>query len=336
MRRIDLIALTLVIVVASIGVTYYLAKHPLRRAREDRIEIGVSKAKTKLAPRDILKPPQPTPVTETPSTSESDTTTTTAESQRPSLIVHPSWQPGGTHVLGAYAVTKPGDFIHPTWSPLGLDLVFTTRQLDGVWTAGPNTLEARQISDDRLAGAEMTWTSDGLQVIVQSIDRRPVALMLTGEKYPLPELPRKVIEREGQIYIRDEEGGLKRITGSQDRFHSPRLSPNETLVVYIGIETGIYISTVDGKQTISVEKGENPSWLPDSSGIVYDIPVSDGQTIIDGDLWYAAADGSERTNITNTPGIVESHPVVSPDGQRIAFVAEGAVYVGRFVRPRRR
>lgn len=336
MRRIDLIALTLVAVVASAGVTYYLAKHPLRRAREERIAIGVSKAKQKLAPRDILKPPQPTLAKETPSAGEGDKATTPTESQRTSLIVHPPWQPGGTHVLGAYPVTKPGDFIHPTWSPLGLDLVFTTRQLDGVWTAGPNSFDARQISDDRLAGAEMTWANDGLQVIIQSIDRRPVALMLTGEKYPLPELPQKVVVREGQIYIRDEDGGLKRITGSQDRFYGPKLSPDETLVAYIGIETGIYISTVDGKHTISVGKGENPSWLPDSSGIVYDIPMSDGLTVIDGDLWYAAADGSERTNITNTPGIVESHPAVSPDGQRIAFIAEGAVYVGRFIRPRKR
>jgi Tol biopolymer transport system component len=84
-----------------------------------------------------------------------------------------------------------------------------------------------------------------------------------------------------------------------------------------------------------VGKGEHPSWLPDSSGIVYDIPISDGARVIDSDLWFAASDGSERTNLTNTPGIAESWPAVSPDGSRIAFVAEGAVYIGKFVRSRK-
>ncbi len=330
MRRIDVIALTLVIVVASVGVTYYIATHPLRRGADERIVVGPNEPIKKLSPKEIIKPPVATPV----SNNETDSETTTTQEQR-IVIIYPPWKAGTTHVEGAYAVTKPGDYVGVLWSPLGLDIAFTRPDRSGVWIAGPNTSEARQISDDKLGDLDFTWATDGMQLYTTAIDRRPVALMLTGERYPVAELPKRVFEREGNIYVLDEEGNAQRITGSQDRFYGPRLSPDERLVVYAGTETGLYISTVDGKKTISVGKGEHPSWLPDSSGIVYDIPISDGSKIIDGDLWFAAADGSERSNLTNTPGIVESYPSISPDGARIAFVAEGAVYVGKFVRGKR-
>ncbi|MGC8740132.1 MAG: TolB family protein [Candidatus Sumerlaeaceae bacterium] len=334
MRRIDVIALTFVLVVTSAGVTYYVATHPLRRGADERIEIGVQEPIQKLSPRDILRPPNVMPPGGEGIGAET-THLTTAPQERRTIIVYPPWKAGSTRVEGAYAVTKPGNYIGVLWSPLGLDIAFTRADRAGIWIAGPNTSEARQISDDKLGDLDFSWTPDGMQLYITAIDRRPVALMLTGERYPAPEMPKRVYEREGNIYVLDEEGTPWRITSSQDRFTDPKLSPDERLVVYTAMETGLYISTVDGKKTINVGKGENPSWLPDSSGIVYDIPLSDGLTIIDGDLWFAAADGSERSNLTNTPGIVESYPAVSPDGGRIAFVAEGAVYVGKFVRGKR-
>ena len=38
-----------------------------------------------------------------------------------------------------------------------------------------------------------------------------------------------------------------------------------------------------------------------------------------GDIWVVEADGSNPRNVTNTPTNVEKHPVVSPDGTRIAY-----------------
>ena len=38
-----------------------------------------------------------------------------------------------------------------------------------------------------------------------------------------------------------------------------------------------------------------------------------------GDIWVVEADGSNPRNVTNTPTHVEKHPVVSPDGTRIAY-----------------
>lgn len=335
MRKVDVIALTLVVVVASAAVTYYVAKHPLRRGESEKIQIGAQEPIQKLSPREILKTPPPQTTAASEERLADDQSTTAVRTTDRMLIVHPPWKPGTTHVEGAYAVTKPNDFVAVKWSPLGLDIAFTRRDKNGLWLAGPNTTEARLVVDDKLPDFNFEWAEDGMQLYSIAIDRRPVAIMLSGEKYPVPALPERAFEREGNIYVLDSEGNPRRITGSQDRFFGPKLSPDETLVVFSGVETGLYISSIDGKRTISVGKGENPSWLPDSTGIVFDIPISDGMRVVDGDLWYAATDGSERTNITNTPGIAESWPAVSPDGARIAFIAEGAVYVGKFVRQKK-
>ena len=55
-------------------------------------------------------------------------------------------------------------------------------------------------------------------------------------------------------------------------------------------------------------------WSPDGKRIAYtwfDLTTSD--------VWVMNADGTGRTNLTNSPQIDEGFPAWSPDGQRIAF-----------------
>jgi len=44
-----------------------------------------------------------------------------------------------------------------------------------------------------------------------------------------------------------------------------------------------------------------------------------------GDIWMMDADGTNQTNLTNTPGTNEGQPAWSPDGTRIAFTGPGAL-----------
>jgi hypothetical protein len=245
-------------------------------------------------------------------------------------VVYPDWKPGGTRVApDAQPVTEPGDFVSPKWSPVGLDIAFTRRDRSGIFLAGPMGAASRALSDDVGIGTDFSWNMDGMSLHLREPDGQYAELVITGEKYPTTAKPARVFERDSIICHQGEDGNAVPISGAHDRFHSPRLSPDETRVVFLGRETGIYIVNTDGTSLISVGPGQNPSWLPDSSGICYDIPVSDGNTAVAGDLWYAKADGTERTNLTNSPTTVESHPAVGPDGRRIAFIRDGAVWVGR-------
>jgi hypothetical protein len=336
-RKRHVIAALGVLVTASVGVTIYLIRHPIRRAREDVIEIGAREAFQKVSLSELLKKAPRTETSPPPVANEETTTQPTAieaTNKAQAVLVHPKWKTGTTRVEGAYAVSGAEGYAFPKWSPLGSDVAFTRPTLRGLLVTGQFSSLEREISEDWLNSPDFEWSRDGMSIVVRDRDARTVEVLLTGEKYPKPERPRRVYERDGQIYWENEEGEAQRVSGNQDRFADPVLSPDEMLVVYRGRETGLYISSVDGKRTISLGEGEHPAWLPDSSGVVYDIPVSDGSNIVDGDLWFASADGTERTNITNTPGIIESHPAVSPDGERIAFIAGGAVYIGKFVRPK--
>ena len=57
----------------------------------------------------------------------------------------------------------------------------------------------------------------------------------------------------------------------------------------------------------------NPSWSPDGSKIAFQSRW---------DIWTINVDGSNPTNITNTPEVGEGHPDWSPDGTKLVYESE--------------
>lgn len=323
-----------VLVVLSVSTTLYIVNNPMRTPKHG-LNIGVTEADTILAPDELLVKADPTPVVAASEVAASDSPTTRPEDSVADQVIFPKWNPSALRITGAQPVTEKGDYTSPVWSPVGLDIAYTRADQTGIYVTGTDAGSTRTLSDDVKIGSHFSWNADGMSLHVKQPDSQFVELMITGEKYPAVERQPKVIERDNLIYVVLEDDNLRRVSGNQDRFFSPQLSPDETKVVYIGRETGIYIAELDGSRTINVGDGTNPSWLPDSSGIVYDLPVSDGATVVDGDVWFASAIGTERANLTSTPGIVESNPAVAPDGERIAFGSNGIIYVGVLNRAKR-
>lgn len=348
MRRTELLIGAGALVVASISITLYLVNSPLRPQRSSHvITVPQEEPEQILSPQDLLG--DPSARTDAPPGSDTadgikidftdaDTTPTDQRhlSHRP-ITLYPAWSPGAARVEEARAVTDAGGFIQPRWSPVGLDIVFTDSDRHGLLVTGAApTTDIRTLVPDPGAGKRYTWNADGMSLLVQGPDDQMEEVLITGERYPAQPPQPRVYEREERIYFSPNPGlGAREtlISGPEDRYRDPILSPDETRVVYEGAETGLYIASVDGTRVVSIGHGSNPTWLPDSSGIVYQVSTSDGRELVDGDLWLAMADGSMRTNLTSTPGIVESHPHVAPDGERIAFSAAGTIYVGRLVRP---
>lgn len=333
MRKFDLIAGGAALVLVSVSITLYIITHPLRRDDEGQLHVGLSNAPERvLSPMELLTRSSEGSTSGAASAQES-TSTVHARSEPRRHLVYPEWKTSDTlQVSGAQPVCEANDYTAPLWSPIGLDLACTRGELGGIYLVGPSKSAVTVLSDTTKPGTEYSWNPDGMSLKIHEPDGQNAELMITGERYPAVESPRKVFERDNLIYSQPEDSDPVRISGQEDRFYGPRLSPDQTKVVYLGRQTGIYLASVDGSQILAVGPGANPSWLPDSSGIVYDIPVSDGSVPIDGDLWYASADGRERTNLTQTPGVAESHPAVAPDGERIAFSCLGAIHVGKLLR----
>ncbi|MFI8088179.1 hypothetical protein ACIF9R_07645 [Streptomyces sp. NPDC086080] len=98
-------------------------------------------------------------------------------------------------------------------------------------------------------------------------------------------------ERNPQIYLRDADGSVRRLTSGMDAAH-PQLTPDGQSVVF------------------------------DSAG-----PAAPGGGT-QRDLWLVRTDGTGLTRLTDTPAD-EEDPTVSPDGQRIAYAGDGDPSAGR-------
>ena len=368
MRKTELLIGAAALVIASVSVTLYLVNYTHQTKRTENAGVGIETPQQVISPKDLLAPARPgaTGFGGDPETSASTSNGENAQlgdgsapsasgeasgsdASSPDASVHapasarkityPTWRTSDAHVEEARAVTEAAGYIAPVWSPVGLDIAFTREARNAVFICGalPGGT-ARALINDAGSGEDFTWNRDGMSLRVKAADGQYDQVLITGERYPGGSAPERTFARDEKIYflrtLRLGESKEVQISGPEDRFSSPKLSPDETRVVYRGAETGIYIAATDGSGSISIGPGSNPAWLPDSSGIVYDQQVSDGRSIVDADLWLATADGSIRTNLTNTPGIVELYPAIAPDGERITFSAGGSLYVGKLLRPK--
>ncbi|RSS34118.1 DUF11 domain-containing protein, partial [Streptomyces sp. WAC08241] len=98
-------------------------------------------------------------------------------------------------------------------------------------------------------------------------------------------------EKHPQIYLRDADGSVLRLTGGMDAAH-PRLTP-------------------------------------DGGSVLFDAAEPVGGTRRD--LWLVRTDGTGLTRLTDTPAASEEDPTVSPDGSRIAYSSDADPLAGRQV-----
>jgi Tol biopolymer transport system component len=91
----------------------------------------------------------------------------------------------------------------------------------------------------------------------------------------------------------------------------------------VGPATGLdlFVRAPGGKPRRLTDGAVNefsPSWAPDGSWLAYRVNPARGD---EGDIWRMRPDGSDRSNLTRSPGVADWSPAVSPDGRRIAFMS---------------
>ena len=218
--------------------------------------------------------------------------------------------------------------LSPKFSPNGQTVLATGEKFKGLFLL---TLDgtARRIAEDDISGWQAKFIGDRITAFDSS--RKPVVLAppeyKVVRKEPLvPEYP-LVSQREDSIFLDDGVQEIK-ISSGNDKFYLPVLSPRKDAVVFEGLNTGIYIYEIKTRKTIHIGRGNHPSWLPDGSGILYDVSEDDGLRIVSSDIYLALRDG-RRFKLTDTKEIKEMMPVASPDMKLVAFESEGQIFVGR-------
>jgi hypothetical protein len=169
------------------------------------------------------------------------------------------------------------------------------------------------------------------------------------------------------LYVLDvATGSLRRLTRTAQHESGPAWSPDGKRIAYTanlgGSELDVYTMRVDGSDVLRVTEAsgpdEDPTWLPDGRlayrsvrdgiGSIY---VDDERVLVETssaewspsgkaivysaahqfgfDVWLTAVGTEQRWNLTSTLHEDAYNPRWSPDGTRIAFATEEAVYVMR-------
>jgi len=133
-----------------------------------------------------------------------------------------------------------------------------------------------------------------------------------------------------QIWISGPDGREKTlISDPQQRCFAPSVSPQGDRVCYTVLDGGgsIAVARTDGSDQRNLGYGSNPCWSPDGQYLAYEVTADDGMTMTGSDLFLINVDGTDRTQLTDTPDLMERWPNWSPDGGKMVFSAGGAIYV---------
>ena len=135
----------------------------------------------------------------------------------------------------------------------------------------------------------------------------------------------KVFAHGDKIYLRT--GGATISVGSGDRFFSPKLSPDQSKIVFTGLATGVHVYDIASRRQTRVGPGTAPSWSPDSKSLAFERTEDDGHYIVGSDLWLWDSERGARA-LTHTSRRKERNPSWSPDGKQLAFDDdEGSIYL---------
>jgi dipeptidyl aminopeptidase/acylaminoacyl peptidase len=186
---------------------------------------------------------------------------------------------------------------HFAWSPDGSEIAFELLG-DGLYVADADGSNARRVgpSPDSFLGTP-SWAPDGSAITYATDD--------------------------GVFVVHSTGGGATQVADDgDDAVWSPEGSR-----IALTRRDGIFVVRPDGTELTRVGHGYEFAWSPSGDRLVYHLetPLDPG---FSEQLWVVAADGSNPTEIVDSPccaGIVDGSLTWAPDGGRVGFlVSHGA------------
>jgi hypothetical protein len=113
----------------------------------------------------------------------------------------------------------------------------------------------------------------------------------------------------------------RQVTLSDNYYQLPQLSPAFDRITCFAMRGDLVVFDTLGKELANLGRADFESWSPDGQYIVFCVikEAGDPGDIVASDIYIAKWDGSERTEITNTPDLVELDPAFSPSGTKLLY-----------------
>ncbi len=246
--------------------------------------------------------------------------------------------PGATDLALAdpAPLTGDGGYLEPAWSPDGATLSVTGADSRGltlvdVASGAPRELAGR----DEVVAFRHRWLDGPPRILCPPRGEQPAreVALDTGTARDLPEWTAPVRVQRDDVYLR-QPGGDLRLTQGEDRFFDPVLSPDGTRVAFVGLATGVHVLEIASGKPAHLGPGTRPCWTSDGRWVLFERTRDDGERLTSSALMAHAVRRGETVALTDGSHL-DRHPAVSPDGTRIAFSRDGALWTASLVEEER-
>ena len=123
----------------------------------------------------------------------------------------------------------------------------------------------------------------------------------------------------GKIWVESLDETIKKeVSKGPATWLFPELSPAGNKIITLNHRAEMIIMDLQGNILANLGMGGCEGWSPDSKRIVFCIQKESEFDIIASELYIVNVDGTGKTQITDTPDEIETGPVWSPDGTKIA------------------